>query len=183
MPCALLASHCCSLLIENTQGVLAPADALLALRNGAAGVIVSNHGGRQLDHSPAALDMLPHVVAAVRGARSPNRTAPVWVDGGVRRGTDVVKALALGADAVLLGRPVLYGLAAGGRAGAARVLALLRRELELAMALCGVARVEDIGPALLLVAAPAPVPLVPFDAQEADEQDVDGGEEGGGAKI
>eukprot|EP00775_Hariotina_reticulata_P007936 gene7936-8132_t len=93
------------------KGVLAPADARLALQYGADGIIVSNHGGRQLDYSPAALDVLPAIVAAVNGR------VPVMMDGGIRRGTDVLKALALGASAVLLGRPVLYGLAVGGPTG------------------------------------------------------------------
>jgi len=95
--------------------VLAPADARLAVKYGADGIIVSNHGGRQLDYSPAALDVLPAVVAAVDGR------VPVMMDGGVRRGTDVLKALALGASAVLLGRPVLYGLAVGGPTGVTQV--------------------------------------------------------------
>ncbi|KAI8471424.1 MAG: FMN-dependent dehydrogenase [Monoraphidium minutum] len=144
------------------KGVLAPEDALLALDHGASGIVVSNHGGRQLDYAPAALDMLPRVVAAVRARGS---GAPVLVDGGIRRGTDVLKALALGADAVLLGRPVLYGLALGGQPGAARVLSTLRRELELAMALCGAAGLADVGPHLLLREGPggelAPVAAPP----------------------
>jgi hypothetical protein len=219
--------------------VLAPEDAQLALKHGAHGIIVSNHGGRQLDYAPSALDALPEVVEAVRGSG-----APVLMDGGVRcaarglvfrvracwlgcrdsargrlsggaealgpvgllgclescaaatntwsivvknqskvfnrkpaprrnlwqvcfsvsrpaqccpacaslcrRGTDVVKALALGAKAVLLGRPVLYGLALSGQAGVEKVLATLHKELELAMALCGATRVEELGPQLLL---------------------------------
>jgi isopentenyl diphosphate isomerase/L-lactate dehydrogenase-like FMN-dependent dehydrogenase len=83
----------------------------------------------------------------------------VLVDGGIRRGTDVIKALALGADAVLLGRPVLYGLAVGGQPGVERVLSVLRTELELGMALCGAVRVADIAPGLLLQAAPGPAPV------------------------
>ena len=113
------------------KGVLHPEDARLAVERGLAGVIVSNHGGRQLDGSPAGIDALPAVVEAVQ------ERAPVLVDGGVRRGTDVVKALALGADAVLIGRPYVWGLAAGGAAGAGRVLSLLREEIELAMTLLG----------------------------------------------
>lgn len=132
------------------KGVLSPDDAVLALQHGAHGVIVSNHGGRQLDSSPSALDMLPHVVRAVRGHPGGGAAAPVLMDGGVRRGTDVIKALCLGADGVLLGRPVLYGLAARGRAGAERVLSILQQELEQAMALCGCARVVELGPRLLL---------------------------------
>lgn len=113
------------------KGITHPADALLAMEHGAAGVIVSNHGGRTLDTLPATADLLPAVVQAVGGA------IPVLVDGGIRRGTDVLKAMALGASAVLVGRPVLHGLANGGAQGVAHVLRLLRDELEIAMALCG----------------------------------------------
>jgi len=101
-------------------------------------VVVSNHGGRQLDTAVATIRALPEVVDAVAGR------AEVLVDGGVRRGTDVLKALALGARAVLLGRPVLWGLASGGEAGVANALAMLRDELELAMALCGCAAVGGV---------------------------------------
>ena len=120
------------------KGILAPADALLAMEAGAAGVIVSNHGGRILDTTPATIDVLPAVVAALGGR------GPVLLDGGIRRGTDVLKALALGAGAVLVGRPVLHGLAAAGAPGVAHVLHLLRAELEAAMALCGCATPADI---------------------------------------
>jgi isopentenyl diphosphate isomerase/L-lactate dehydrogenase-like FMN-dependent dehydrogenase len=113
------------------KGVLTAEDALLAAEAGAAGVVVSNHGGRQLDGVAASLDSLPEVVEAVG-----DRVA-VLMDGGIRRGSDVVKALALGAQAVLTGRPPLWGLGAGGADGAQRVLELLRDELELALALCG----------------------------------------------
>ncbi len=113
------------------KGVAHPADAVLAAEHGAAGVIVSNHGGRQLDGVPATLDLLEPVVQAA-GDR-----VEVLVDGGVRRGTDVVVALALGARAVLVGRPPLWGLTVGGEAGARHVLALLRDEVELALALLG----------------------------------------------
>jgi len=113
------------------KGVLTAEDALLACEHGAAAVIVSNHGGRQLDGSPATLDALPEVVDAVAGR------VEVLLDGGIRRGTDVVKALALGARAVLAGRPPLWGLAAGGEAGARRVLELLRDEILLALVLLG----------------------------------------------
>ena len=115
------------------KGVLTAEDALLAVEHGCAGVIVSNHGGRQLDGVPASLDALPEIVDAV-GER-----CEVLVDGGVRRGTDVVKALALGAKAVLVGRAVLWGLAHDGEAGVERVLELLRAETELALALVGCA--------------------------------------------
>ena len=115
------------------KGVLTAEDAALAVEHGAAGVVVSNHGGRQLDCVLATADALPEVVDAVEGR------AAVLVDGGIRRGTDVAIALALGADAVLVGRPALWGLAAAGEDGARRVLELLRDEFELALALCGCA--------------------------------------------
>ncbi|KAG2450066.1 hypothetical protein HYH02_000170 [Chlamydomonas schloesseri] len=141
------------------KGLLSPADAELAVKYGVDGIVVSNHGGRQLDYAPSGLQMLPAVVAAVRGCGS---SIPVLVDGGVRRGTDVIKALALGASGVLLGRPVLYGLAVGGQAGVERVLRLLRSEIELSMALAGCSRVSDIGPQLLLPAPSAgTVPAMP----------------------
>ena len=113
------------------KGVLTAEDATLAVEHGAAGIVVSNHGGRQLDRCLATADALPEVVEAVAGR------ATVLIDGGIRRGVDVAIALALGADAVLVGRPALWGLAAGGEAGALRVLELLRQELELTLALCG----------------------------------------------
>jgi isopentenyl diphosphate isomerase/L-lactate dehydrogenase-like FMN-dependent dehydrogenase len=113
------------------KGILTAEDALLAVEHGAAGVVVSNHGGRQLDGVPATLDVLPEVVEAV-GER-----AEVLFDGGIRRGADVLKALALGARAAMSGRAVLWGLAAGGEEGARDVLALLRNELELGLKLLG----------------------------------------------
>ena len=123
------------------KGIVRPDDAVRAAEAGAAGVVVSNHGGRQLDTSPATIDVLPEVADALasRGHR-----IEVLMDGGVRRGTDVLKALALGARAVLVGRPILWGLAADGEAGAAQVLSLLRDELDLAMALAGAPTVADI---------------------------------------
>jgi isopentenyl diphosphate isomerase/L-lactate dehydrogenase-like FMN-dependent dehydrogenase len=122
------------------KGVHTAEDAVLAAEHGAAGVIVSNHGGRQLDRVPAALDMLPEVVDAA-GDR-----VEVLMDGGVRRGTDVLVALALGAKAVLVGRPILWGLACGGEAGALRVLELLKAEIELGMTLLGAATPADVRP-------------------------------------
>ena len=113
------------------KGILAPEDARLAVEHGAAAVIVSNHGGRNLDTVPATIEALPGVVAAVQ------ERIPVLLDGGVRRGTDVLKALALGAKAVLIGRPYAWGLAVGGAAGVAEVVRILRDEFRSAMALCG----------------------------------------------
>jgi 4-hydroxymandelate oxidase len=122
------------------KGIVAGEDAALAVDAGCAGVIVSNHGGRQLDGDPGTLEALPEVAAAVGGR------GIVLVDGGVRRGTDVVKALALGARAVLVGRPILWGLAAGGEAGVARVLRLLADEVADTLRQLGVARLDDLGP-------------------------------------
>jgi 4-hydroxymandelate oxidase len=125
------------------KGVLSPDDAERAIGAGVDGIVVSNHGGRQLDGTIATIDALPRVVerAAWR--------VPLLVDGGVRRGTDVLKALALGARAVLIGRPYLWGLAAAGEAGVRQVLQILRDELELAMALAGCPSIEAIRPALV----------------------------------
>jgi isopentenyl diphosphate isomerase/L-lactate dehydrogenase-like FMN-dependent dehydrogenase len=131
-----LASECGLPLL--VKGLLTPEDAALAVEHGAAGVIVSNHGGRQLDRALASGDALPDVVDAVDGR------AAVLVDGGIRRGIDVLTALALGADAVLVGRAPLWGLAAAGAEGARRVLDLLREELELALALCGCASPAEL---------------------------------------
>ena len=116
------------------KGILTAEDAALAVEHGADAIIVSNHGGRQLDGSLASIEALPEVVAAVQAAEG---HCEVYIDGGIRRGTDVLKALALGARAVLVGRPVLWGLAADGADGVRGVLGLLRDELELAMALSG----------------------------------------------
>lgn len=122
------------------KGLMHPLDVPPALEAGVAGIVVSNHGGRTLDGVAAALDALPAVIAAAAGR------VPVLVDGAVRRGTDVLKALALGARAVLLGRPVLHGLAVAGATGVAHVLNLLRSELQAAMVLAGCPRLADIGP-------------------------------------
>ena len=113
------------------KGILAPEDARLAIEHGAAAVIVSNHGGRNLDTVPATIEALPGVVEAVAGR------VPVLLDGGIRRGTDVLKALALGAQVVLIGRPYVWGLSVGGAAGVAEVVRILRDEFRSAMALCG----------------------------------------------
>jgi len=125
------------------KGIVRADDAKLAVEHGADGIIVSNHGGRQLDTAPATIEALPCVIDAVGGK------IPVLIDGGVRRGTDVVKALALGARAVLIGRPILWGLAAGGEEGAFRVLEMLKAEFDLAMALCGARSVREIDRSLL----------------------------------
>jgi len=125
------------------KGVIRGDDAARAVDCGVAGVVVSNHGGRQLDTSPATIDVLAEMVEAVAGR------AEVLIDGGIRRGTDVVKALALGARAVMLGRPILWGLAVAGEEGVTAVLSLLRAELDSAMALCGCASLADIGLDLL----------------------------------
>lgn len=120
------------------KGILTEEDARLACEHGAEGIVVSNHGGRQLDSVSATIEALPEVVDAVDGR------CEVFVDGGIRRGTDVVKALALGARAALAGRAVLWGLAAGGEAGVRHVLELLRDEIELALALCGCPSPEHV---------------------------------------
>ena len=126
------------------KGVVRGDDAERAIEHGAAGVIVSNHGGRQLDTSISSIDALSEVAEAVDGRGA------VLMDGGVRRGTDIVKALALGANAVLIGRPVLWGLAVGGEEGVRHVLRILREELDLAMALCGASNLEELWPDLLV---------------------------------
>ncbi len=126
------------------KGILHPQDAREALARGVDGIIVSNHGGRQLDGAVAAVEALADVVEAIEGR------LPVLVDGGIRRGSDVVIALALGARACLIGRPHLWGLAVAGEAGVAEVLDIFRREIDRVMGLCGVSRIADIGPDLLM---------------------------------
>ncbi|MFN8355142.1 MAG: alpha-hydroxy acid oxidase [Spirosomataceae bacterium] len=113
------------------KGILHPADAELAVQAGADGIVVSNHGGRNLDTVPATAEVMPSIADQVAGR------VPLLMDGGIRRGTDVLKALALGAQAVLVGRPICYGLAAGGAEGVARTLSILQKELAMAMALTG----------------------------------------------
>jgi 4-hydroxymandelate oxidase len=132
------------------KGVVHADDARQAATLQVAGLIVSNHGGRTLDTMPATAALLPRVVDAV------GTQLPVLVDGGIRRGTDVLKAIALGARAVLIGRPAVHGLANAGAVGVAHVLRLLRDELEIAMALTGCATLADAGPALLWDVGPAP---------------------------
>ncbi len=125
------------------KGLVRADDAGRAVDHGVAGIVVSNHGGRQLDTAVTGVRALPDIAAAV------GDKLLVMMDGGIRRGTDIIKALALGARAVMIGRPALWGLAAEGEAGARRVLELLTRELDLAMALCGTPRLSDISPDLL----------------------------------
>jgi 4-hydroxymandelate oxidase len=120
------------------KGVMSGEDAAQGIGSGADGIMVSNHGGRCLDTLPSTIEVLPEVVAAVAGK------VPVIVDGGVRRGTDIVKALALGAAAVQIGRPYVYGLAIGGAAGVEHVIRILRKELLMAMCLLGCAKISDI---------------------------------------
>jgi len=124
------------------KGVTHPEDARMAREAGAAGVIVSNHGGRTLDTMPPTATLLPRIREHVGG------DYPVLVDGGIRRGTDVLKAIALGANAVLIGRPYVFGLANAGAMGVSHVLRLLRDELEIAMALCGCRTLDDAAEAL-----------------------------------
>jgi 4-hydroxymandelate oxidase len=125
------------------KGVCRGDDARRIAESGAKAIVVSNHGGRQLDTAPATCEMLPHVVDAV-GDR-----CEIYVDGGIRRGSDVLKAIALGARAVLVGRPILWGLCASGERGAINILEILRRELDEAMLLCGCTTLDDIDRSLL----------------------------------
>ena len=125
------------------KGIVHPTDARMAVEHGVDGIMVSNHGGRQLDTACATINALPEVVAAVDGK------APVFVDGGIRRGTDVVKALAYGAAGVLVGRPVLWGLAVGGSDGIVAAINSLHHELDVALALCGAARPSEVSGEIL----------------------------------
>ncbi len=125
------------------KGILTAEDAALAVKHGIEGIIVSNHGGRQLDSVPASIEALPEIVEAVEGR------CEIYLDGGIRRGTDILKALALGARAVLVGRPILWGLAANGAEGVSHVLELLRTELELAMVLSGRPTLDSIDRSLV----------------------------------
>jgi isopentenyl diphosphate isomerase/L-lactate dehydrogenase-like FMN-dependent dehydrogenase len=144
-----LASECSVPVL--VKGILTAEDSELALEHGAAGVVVSNHGGRQLDRSLATADALPEIADAIGGRGA------LLVDGGIRRGVDVATALALGADAVLVGRPALWGLAAAGKEGVAQVLELLRAELELTLALCGCTATSQLSRAHLRRAPAASV--------------------------
>jgi glycolate oxidase len=150
------------------KGILSPEDAELAVHHGASVVYVSNHGGRQLDHCPATLDVLPEIVAAVRGR------AEVLIDSGFMRGTDVVKAIALGANAVLIGKLMAWGLGAAGQAGVVRALELLKTEMLVTMANIGARSVAEIGASSVRSSYPPreapwpvsidPTPSIPFSA-------------------
>lgn len=120
------------------KGILNPDDAERAIQSGVSGIIVSNHSGRNLDTVPATIEALPRIAAKV------NKRVPILMDGGIRRGTDVLKAIALGANAVLVGKPICFGLACGGAEGVAKVLSILKYEFELAMALTGKASIASI---------------------------------------
>lgn len=125
------------------KGIMGPEDAALAIKAGAAGIIVSNHSGRNLDTVPATIEVLPAIVDEVKGK------VPVLMDGGIRRGTDVLKAIALGANAVLVGKPICFGLASGGAEGVTKVLTILRKEFEMAMALSGRTSIAAIDRSLI----------------------------------
>ena len=125
------------------KGIMCPDDAALAIKAGAAGIIVSNHSGRNLDTVPATIEVLPSIVDEVK------RKIPVLMDGGIRRGTDVLKAIALGANAVLVGKPICFGLASGGAEGVTKVLTILRKEFEMAMALSGRTSIAAIDRSLI----------------------------------
>jgi isopentenyl diphosphate isomerase/L-lactate dehydrogenase-like FMN-dependent dehydrogenase len=120
------------------KGIMTAEDAQLAVEHGAAAIVVSNHGGRQLDGAPATIEALPEIAEGVQGR------CEILLDSGIRRGTDILKALAFGASAVLIGRGYIWGLAVGGEKGVTQVLSMLRNELELAMALCGCRSVDEI---------------------------------------
>jgi L-lactate dehydrogenase (cytochrome)/(S)-mandelate dehydrogenase len=140
------------------KGIVHPKEATEAVARGIDGVIVSNHGGRQLNGMPSSLDALPGVLAAVRGR------IPVLLDGGIRRGADVVKALALGVSLCLIARPHLFGLAVAGEAGVARVLDILRREIDRTMGLLGVSKLSELGPDYLMPRNAAPPPPATLEA-------------------
>ncbi|GCE19639.1 alpha-hydroxy acid oxidase [Dictyobacter kobayashii] len=125
------------------KGILTPEDALLALQHGVAGIVVSNHGGRQLDGTISSIEALPEIVQAVNGG------CEIYLDSGIRRGTDILKALALGARAVLIGRPIFWGLAVNGAPGVHHILDLLHAELTMSMALAGQPTLSSLEPSLI----------------------------------
>jgi isopentenyl diphosphate isomerase/L-lactate dehydrogenase-like FMN-dependent dehydrogenase len=137
------------------KGIMTAEDARLCAEHDVAAIVVSNHGGRQLDTTFTTIEVLPEVVAAVDGK------CEVYLDGGIRRGTDVLKALALGARAVLIGRPAFWGLAVGGEAGARAVLEMLRDELQMAMGMCGRPTIPSIDRSVLGTVSPLPTALEP----------------------
>ena len=130
------------------KGIMTAEDAVLAVESGVKAIIVSNHGGRSLDSTFATIEALPEVVDAVQGK------AEVYLDGGIRRGSDIIKALALGARAVLIGRPIFWGLAAGGEQGLRDLLEILRDELHSTMGLCGKADIAGIDRSLVSTVSP-----------------------------
>jgi len=132
------------------KGIQCAEDALLAVKYGVQGIILSNHGGRQLDFARSGIEILPEVMSALR-ANGVENSLEVWVDGSVRRGSDIFKAVALGAKAVGVGRPILYGLASYGQEGVERVIELLREEFEMCMTLMGTVSVEKIRPEMVCI--------------------------------
>ncbi|HTH97942.1 MAG TPA: alpha-hydroxy acid oxidase [Stellaceae bacterium] len=143
------------------KGIMHPDDAAAAVEHGVDGIVVSNHGGRSMDSAPSTLEVLPGIARAVAGQ------ATVIVDSGIRRGSDIVKCLALGADAVMAGRAMLYGVSVGGEAGVAKVLAMLREEFRRTMAYTGCTRVGDINGSVLWRPEPDSR-MVPYDNRPAD---------------
>jgi (S)-mandelate dehydrogenase len=149
------------------KGLTSPGDAVEAGRHGFDAIVVPNHGGRQLDGAPATIAVLPDVVAAANG------TMDVFIDGGVRRGSDVAKALCLGAQAAMIGRATLFGVAAGGQPGAERALELLRREFDRCLALLGCPRADALGSAFIRgTAASAQRWTYTVDGQELTQQNL-----------
>ncbi|CAF1294725.1 unnamed protein product [Rotaria sordida] len=132
------------------KGILHPDDAREAVRHGVQGIVVSNHGGRQLDTSQSTIEALSDIIRVVRSEEK-NYEMDVYVDGGIRRGTDILKAVALGAKAVMVGRPILWGLAVDGEKGVSNVLQILKTEFQTAMMLCGCQTIEDISKNDILV--------------------------------
>jgi len=135
------------------KGIMTSEDAQLAVQAGVDGIVVSNHGARQVDTTSSTIEVLPEIVAAVRGIQK-GKKIDIYIDGGIRRGTDILKALALGANAVLIGRPILWGLAAGGCQGVVDILEVFKREFKLAMMLCGCASLPSPSTPSSLVTMP-----------------------------
>jgi 4-hydroxymandelate oxidase len=139
--------------LKQAQGIMTGEDAQLAVQAGVDGIVVSNHGARQVDTTGSTIEALPEIVAAVREMKN-KKKIDIYLDGGIRRGTDVLKALALGADAVLVGRPILWGLAVGGCQGVVDILEVFKREFKLAMMLCGCASLPNSNTSLSIVTMP-----------------------------